>query len=274
MKQKHTESWETPKTYVCWPLIAHFLLQWPLLIPPIALSPCFPRPLLASDTRAAKAWTSWKPLMWCATAAEGQGIYSTEGHNDWRRHGQWVNFLTLAEGLTQRQQPKTINKSQGNTGLRQSEARKRVLTEIRSVCVPLYNLSLTLSWSTLDALLVNMVKIPRSKTLRTKLLLCSCFPKTENFSSITITKICATCAIICFVLFHMKVLFATFSRKKNQGVFVKHYAHGSNKVYKAIFSFKVKVKVTRSLTLVSFERASLVEYTWQIWSLYLLRFKS
>ena len=47
------------------------------------------------------------------------------------------------------------------------------------------------------------------------------------------------------------------------------YAPGGNKVQKAIFSAKVKVKVTRSLTLVSFERASLVEYACQIWSLYL-----
>ena len=62
--------------------------------------------------------------------------------------------------------------------------------------------------------------------------------------------------------------------KKNQGVFVKHYAPGGNKVQKAIFSYKIKVKVTRSLTLVSFERASLEEYACQIWSLYLLRFKS
>ena len=54
------------------------------------------------------------------------------------------------------------------------------------------------------------------------------------------------------------------------------YATSGNKVQKAIFSFKVKVKVTRSLTLVSFERVSLVEYMYarQIWSLYLLRFKS
>ena len=52
------------------------------------------------------------------------------------------------------------------------------------------------------------------------------------------------------------------------------YAPGGNKVEKAIFSFKVKVKVTRSLTLVSIERASLVQYACQIWSLYLLRFKS
>ena len=42
------------------------------------------------------------------------------------------------------------------------------------------------------------------------------------------------------------------------------YAPGGNKVEKAIFSFKVKVKVTRSLTLMSFERASLVEYACQI----------
>ena len=65
---------------------------------------------------------------------------------------------------------------------------------------------------------------------------------------------------------------------KNQGVFVKHYSipPGGNKVQKAILSFKVKVKVkiTRSLSVVSFERASLVEYACQIWSLYLLRFKS
>ena len=53
-------------------------------------------------------------------------------------------------------------------------------------------------------------------------------------------------------------------KKKNQGMFVKHYAPGSNKVRKAIFSFKVKVKPTRSLTLVSFERVSLVEYACQI----------
>ena len=48
---------------------------------------------------------------------------------------------------------------------------------------------------------------------------------------------------------------------KNQGVFVKHYMYAlsGNKVQKAIFSFKVKVKVTRSLTLMSVERVS-VEY--------------
>ena len=51
---------------------------------------------------------------------------------------------------------------------------------------------------------------------------------------------------------------------KNQGLFVKHYAPGGNKVQKAIFSFKVKVDVIRSLTLVSFERVSFVEYECQI----------
>ena len=40
-------------------------------------------------------------------------------------------------------------------------------------------------------------------------------------------------------------------------VFVKHYAPGDNNLsLKAIFSTKVKVKVTRSLTLASFERAT------------------
>ena len=54
--------------------------------------------------------------------------------------------------------------------------------------------------------------------------------------------------------------------KKNQWVFVKHYSipPAATKSKKAIFSFKVKVKVTRTLTLLSFERASLVEYTCQI----------
>ena len=63
--------------------------------------------------------------------------------------------------------------------------------------------------------------------------------------------------------------------KNNQGVFVKHYSMPSTatKSKKAIISFKVKVKVTRSLTLVSFERVSLVEYACQICP-YLLRFKS
>ena len=56
---------------------------------------------------------------------------------------------------------------------------------------------------------------------------------------------------------------------KNQGVFVKHWLcpRQQQSPKKAIFS--AKVKVTRSLTLVSFERASLVEYACQIWSLYL-----
>ena len=66
-----------------------------------------------------------------------------------------------------------------------------------------------------------------------------------------------------------------FENEKSMGVCeTLQYAPGGNKVEKAIFSFKVKEKVTRSLTLVWFERASLVEYACQIWSLYLVRFKS
>ena len=53
-------------------------------------------------------------------------------------------------------------------------------------------------------------------------------------------------------------------RKKNQGVFVKHYAPGGNQVQNAIFNFKVKVKAIRSLNLVSLERASLVEFECRI----------
>ena len=56
---------------------------------------------------------------------------------------------------------------------------------------------------------------------------------------------------------------------KNQGVFVKHYAPAATESKQAIFSTQVKVKVTRSSTLVSFERALLVEYACQIRSLYL-----
>ena len=63
--------------------------------------------------------------------------------------------------------------------------------------------------------------------------------------------------------------------KKSMGVCeTLQYAPGGNKVEKANSGFKVKVKVTMSLTLVLFDRASLVEYACQIWSLYLLRFKS
>ena len=54
--------------------------------------------------------------------------------------------------------------------------------------------------------------------------------------------------------------------KKNQWVFVKHYSMppAATKSKTLFFSFKVKVKVTMSLTLVSFERASLVEYAFNI----------
>ena len=53
--------------------------------------------------------------------------------------------------------------------------------------------------------------------------------------------------------------------KKSRGVCeTLRYAPDGNKVEKAIFSFKAKVKVTWSLTLMPFERASLVEYACQI----------
>ena len=59
-------------------------------------------------------------------------------------------------------------------------------------------------------------------------------------------------------------------------MFVKHECSRRQQLKDQIgfFSIKVTVKVTRSLTLVSFERVSLVEYAYQIWSIYLLRFKS
>ena len=63
--------------------------------------------------------------------------------------------------------------------------------------------------------------------------------------------------------------------KYARAVFVKHwqYAPGGNKVEKAIFSFKVTVKVTRSLTLVSFVRASFWSILHAKYELYsLLRF--
>ena len=46
--------------------------------------------------------------------------------------------------------------------------------------------------------------------------------------------------------------------------FVKYYAPAGNKVKKAFFRVKVTVKVTSSSNLLSFERASLVEYLCQI----------
>ena len=47
-------------------------------------------------------------------------------------------------------------------------------------------------------------------------------------------------------------------------MFVNYYASEATKSQKADFSIKVKVKVTKSLTLVSFESASWVEYACQI----------
>ena len=51
-------------------------------------------------------------------------------------------------------------------------------------------------------------------------------------------------------------------------------ATNMTKSEKAIFRVKVNIKVTRPLILVSFERALLMEYACQIWSLYLFLFKS
>ena len=64
--------------------------------------------------------------------------------------------------------------------------------------------------------------------------------------------------------FHILLQPERQKQEKSRGVCeTLQYALGGNKVEKAMFSFKVKVKVTRSLTLVSFERASLVEYACQ-----------
>ena len=58
-------------------------------------------------------------------------------------------------------------------------------------------------------------------------------------------------------------------------MFVKHECPpAATKSELAIFSIKVTDKITRPLTLVSFERVSLIEYTCQIRSLFLLWFKS
>ena len=56
-------------------------------------------------------------------------------------------------------------------------------------------------------------------------------------------------------------------RRYKTGVFVKHNLQmplAATKSNLAILSIKVRVKVTKSLTLVSFERVSLVEYACQI----------
>ena len=57
-------------------------------------------------------------------------------------------------------------------------------------------------------------------------------------------------------------MFIIIKWKDKQDVFVKTFALGKSE--KGIFSVKVGVKVTRSLTLVSIERASLIEYAYQI----------
>ena len=63
-------------------------------------------------------------------------------------------------------------------------------------------------------------------------------------------------------------------KKKKPSVFVKHECPRRQQSQKfAILRTKVTIKVTRSLTLVSFDKVSLVEYGYQIINLYLLRFK-
>ena len=57
-------------------------------------------------------------------------------------------------------------------------------------------------------------------------------------------------------------------------VFLKRYASCGNKNQKPVLSTNIIVKLTRSLTLVSLERVLLIEYAFQIFSVYLVRFKS
>ena len=64
-----------------------------------------------------------------------------------------------------------------------------------------------------------------------------------------------------FFLIRSKLVYIKKSRRVCETL---QYAPGGNKVQKAFFGSKVKIKVTRSLTLVSFERASLGEYACQI----------
>ena len=52
--------------------------------------------------------------------------------------------------------------------------------------------------------------------------------------------------------------------KLEQHVLVKHYAPDKTKSEKDTLNEKVKVKVTRSFILASFEKASIVEFAYQI----------
>ena len=92
---------------------------------------------------------------------------------------------------------------------------------------------------------------------------------------------------VCWIAFYFKNISFNITRTQHAAGNVGHFIKKKqsrcvceilcpcdNKIQKAIFSFKIKVKVTRSLTFISFERVSLVEYACQIWCLYLLRFKS
>ena len=79
-----------------------------------------------------------------------------------------------------------------------------------------------------------------------------------------VRKFCEVLASQKFTCDSVSFYFTINTKKSRCDCETLQYAPSGNKVQKAIFSFKVKVKVTRSLTLVSFERASLVEYACQI----------
>ena len=87
--------------------------------------------------------------------------------------------------------------------------------------------------------------------------------KTGDFVKFASKILCRLMSQILHIQYNFYKTNFQFTREI-QGVFVKHYSMPRNKVQKAIFSFKVKVKATRSLTLVSFDRKSLVEYACQI----------
>ena len=88
-----------------------------------------------------------------------------------------------------------------------------------------------------------------------------------------ISRVCSYMTInkYTFGLAGFKILLS--SRWKS--VFMKHkYPWQKQIINLVILSIKVTVKVTMSLTVVSLERVSLVKYACQIWSFYLLGFKS
>ena len=74
--------------------------------------------------------------------------------------------------------------------------------------------------------------------------------------------------LVLHVLDAIQVTYIRVYKDNKTGVFVKHECPQWQQSPKlAIFSIKDMVKVTRSLTLVSFKRVSLVEYAFQTWSI-------